>query len=239
MRHFFAAWWKARTRREGHTWGKGDPRSLLSRALSTPGSGTRGCTPRVFRCSRANREADRARPAWLYSEESDPIAGPRALERGPRPAAPRAQGASRQRPPEGAAAAREGWLGECRLPPSRGGNVGAPSRGPTRLGLAGRASHSHPAPALRALHRIALFRAPPRGQLQRGTAERAGLREPGAGGRVRRVPKEGWLAGIPTRVFWLGSQLKNGFDGLCRNLPAPASNPPPLCPSSIIGSVRD
>lgn len=161
--------------------------------------------------------------------------GPRALERGPRQAAPRAQGASRRRPPEGAAAAREGWLKECRLPPSGGGNVGAPSRGPTRLGRAGRASHPHLTPALRALHRISLFQAPPRGQLRRGTAARAWLREPGAGGRVRRVPKEGIAGGYPDpdTLSASGPDLRNvwhspGFGRHCRNPPAPASNPPPL-----------
>lgn len=159
--------------------------------------------------------------------------GPPALEREPRQAAPRAQDASPRRPPEGAAAAREGWLGECRLPPSGGGNVGAPSRGSTRLGCAGRASQPHSSPALRALHRIVMVGAPPRGQLRRRTAARVGLREPAAGGRVRGVPREGIAGGDPNpnNVVWLGSRLKNvrqspGIGGHCRNPPAPASNLP-------------
>lgn len=237
MRHFFAAWWEARARREGHTpGGKGTPedcdaghfsRHTWASVATLPGySGAR---------AQSGRGQGAVRVALLGARRSH--RGPPALERGPRQAAPRAQGASPRRPPEGAAAAREGWLGECRLPPSGGGNVGAPSRGSTRLGRAGRASHPHLPPWGRstALHRTALFRAPPRGQLRRGTAARVGLREPGAGGRVRRIPKEGFAGGYPDpeRVVWLGSQPKNvwhspGFGGHCRNPPAPASNPPPL-----------
>lgn len=105
--------------------------------------------------------------------------------------------------PVSAAAARGrdrspgGLARECRLPPSGGGNVGAPTRGPTRLGRAGRASHPHSSPTLRALHRIVLVRAPPRGQLRRRTAARVRLREPVAGGRVRGLPREGIAGGDP------------------------------------------
>lgn len=143
MRHFFAAWWEARARREGHTpGGKGTPedcdaghfsRHTWASVATLPGySGAR---------AQSGRGQGAVRVALLGARRSH--RGPPALERGPRQAAPRAQGASPRRPPEGAAAAREGWLGECRLPPSGGGNVGAPSRGSTRLGRAGRASHPH------------------------------------------------------------------------------------------------
>lgn len=183
-------------------------RLLLRKALSTPSLGARGGAPWVFRCLRADRERTGCGPHASVLEAPRFHRGSRALERGPRQAAPRAQDASPRRPPEGAAAAREGWPGECRLPPSGGGNVGAPSRGPTRLGRAGGASQPHSSPALRALHRIVLVGAPPRGQLRRRTAARVGLREPAAGGRVRGVPRMGIADGDPNpdNVVWLRSQ---------------------------------
>lgn len=71
--------------------------------------------------------------------------GPPAGEGGPRRAAPRAQGASPRRPPEGAACAGEGWPAECRLPPSGRGNMGARTGG--RPGWV--ASAGPPGPAAR------------------------------------------------------------------------------------------
>lgn len=188
--------------------GKGTPEDCYTRHFPrqawAPVVALLGCSGA---CAQSGSGQGAVRKA-LFSKLGDSTAGPPALEREPRQAAPRAQDPSPRRPPEGATAAREGWLGECRLPPSGGGNVGAPSRGPTRLGRAGRASHPHSSPALRALHRIVLVGAPPRGQLRRRTAARVRLREPVAGGRVRGLPREGIAGGDPNpdNVVWLGSQ---------------------------------
>lgn len=93
MPHFFAAWWEARARREGHTWGKGDPRRLLRRALSTPDLGVRGGTPRVFRCSHAVGERTGRGPRGSSRSTAIPPRAPQPWKGDPdrRPLMPRAR----------------------------------------------------------------------------------------------------------------------------------------------------
>lgn len=206
---------------------------MLCRALFTPYLGVRGDTPRVFRCSRAVGERTGRGPR---GSSRSPAIPPRAPSPGKGtqtggPSCPGRVSATAARGRGGS----PGGLARGMSPPSlRGRKCGGPESGIDSAGSCWPGLPS-PSPALRALHRTALFRAPPRGQLRRGTAARVGLREPGAGGRVRRIPKEGFPGGYPDpgRVVWLGSQSKNvwhspGFGGHCRNPPAPASNPPPL-----------
>lgn len=124
MRHFFfAARWEARTRREGRTWEKGDPRGSQGGRFprkAGAAAASRLGSPEL----RGSRGADggRARPVGLglgmrgettRSWGSGGGGGGGRL----RQAAPRAQGACRRRPPGGAAGALAGLPSECRLPP--------------------------------------------------------------------------------------------------------------------------
>lgn len=162
--------------------------------------------PVLARCQRA----DRVRSACLCSRSR--AIPPRAPSPGKGtqtggPSCPGRVSAAAARGRGGSPGGLAGGMSPPSLPPSGGGNVGAPSRGPTRLGRAGGASQPHSSPALRALHRIVLVGAPPRGQLRRRTAARVGLREPAAGGRVRGVPRMGISGGDPNpdNVVWLSS----------------------------------
>lgn len=202
MRHFFTAFWKARTWREGHTWEKGDPSPPGSQSghfharLGRPRCrdwGARSCGAR----GGLSREGRGPRGSAWECEGRRPAARrePGAGEGGPRQAAPRAQGASPRRPPGGVAGAGEGWPAECRLPPSRRGNVGART-GAARLGCTGRASKTRGPP-----HKLlALLRAPPRGRLLGAAKARArcGPRGPPRLGGVSEGPlKEGVPGGDP------------------------------------------
>lgn len=121
-----------------------------------------------------SRGADRVRSAWLLSRSTAippraPSPGMGTQTGGPscpgRVSTATARGRGRS----------PGGLARGMSPPSlRGRKYGGPESGTARLGRAGRASQPHSSPALRALHRITLVGAPPRGQLRRRTAARVG-----------------------------------------------------------------
>lgn len=192
-----------------HLGGKGGPPKTATEGtfplqVWAPVEAFPGCSgPRAY-----SRGAGRVRSSCLGSPSTEiPPRRPPNLGKGdPDRRPPRARGASPRRPPEGAAADRECWLGECRLLPP-GEEMWGPRVG-DRLAwvvLAGPPIPSRPHPFVRALHRIALFRAPPRGQLRRGTTARTGCGNPELGGVSEGFPGQGSRAGDPNPDAWSGS----------------------------------
>lgn len=153
MRHFFAAWWKARTRREGHTWGKGDPRRLLRRALSTPGLGTRGGAPRVFRRWRAVGKRTGRGPRGSCGSTAIPPRAP-SPGKGTQTGGPSCPGRVSATAARGRGG-RPGGLAQGMSPPSlRGRKCGGPESGTDSAGSCwpGLPSPSHSRPEGAAPH---------------------------------------------------------------------------------------
>lgn len=246
MRHFFALCWKARTRREGHTWQKGD------RPPPAPEAGT-FTHARLGRPQRRDGKAwssgvlrgeGSARGARIAAERGDgppPAAGPEPGKggRGRLPRVPRArprggrQGAQQ-------APGRAGPRSVASHPPSGRGNVGARTGGPPGwVAPAGpRRPAARPESSSRSsgLHHVGgCWERPKR-------VHRCGPRgPPEARGRVRGAPERRGRGLRPGWVSWVGSGPRNAprartIGSHCGNPPAPASGLPghlPLASSAM------
>lgn len=234
MRHFFAACWKARAGREGHTWEKGDPRAPKAGTF-TQGCGGRGVATwspefqgsrEAEGAGRGPRGSARGCEGRLPAARRPPRA--RSWERGAQTGCPACPGRVPTVTARGRSR-RRGRLARRVSPPSGRGNVGARTGGPAGwVALAGpRRPAARPECPSRCsvLHHVG------------GCGERpkrvhgAGCGGPEARGCVLGAPRGGGRGPRPRPVSWLESGLWNVLSthaicGHSGNPPAPASGPP-------------
>lgn len=174
MRHFFAARWKARTWREGHTWEKGGSQAPKAGTFTQGWGGRHIATWNPeFRGSRGSEGVGRGPWSWAGGCEGRLPAASRESGKGGAqtgccPAysgrVPTATARGRKR--------RRGRLARGSPPSLRERKCGGPAWGPGGLGRAGGASRTRGPPRML----LALLGAPPRGRLRGATEARARCR---------------------------------------------------------------